>query len=321
MDETNKERFVLQQQGSILFGKGTDTPYISFLFKDPYYQDCARVLADRVYTLRRRKDGHGVDVGSGCGGSAVVFIDYHDRLTCVEPEDELRKWIPIHFPNNPRVVSIEGRAENLSDVVEDSADVVYLCNVFPHLKGKEEKSIEEISKILDYRGFCAFDFGPSNYEYKNLKISDFRKGKPGEGEIMSELGHPLQHLFYKKLESRVKRALAECGIDYEGDLWPPEKARASRKELTDLFGDYGMDLSVTEELMPISGKRIKNFLIFGGRLVFFRKYPMNEIPEEVRGNIVNQALEETFDDFLFKEFENIDAYHPMAVCIAQKIRK
>ena len=313
---TDKEKFVLQQEGSQLFG-GTDTPYMAFLAKDAYYPDCARKLAQGVYARRRTKDGHAIDLGAGCGGSGRVFIDFHDKLTCVEPEEGLRRWLSFMFPENPRVRIVDGRAENLAEVVQGPADVVYLCNVMPHLIGREDGPIQQISQALTPSGFCAFDLGPSNYTYEQLRLANFRDpsgAKPGE--IATELGHPIQHLFYEHLRPIVEEKLAH--LDLGKDSWPPEKGRFTREGLTTAFGDHGMDLAITEELMPIAGTRIKNFIALGGRLVHFRKEPYNTVPVNVRDPIIEQALARTFEDPRFKTLEEISAYHPMAIGIAQK---
>lgn len=313
-----------------VFSGNAATPYAAFNLRDRYYWESARFVIDAAKARLGGKLGNVVDLGAGIGISTMEALKDAKEVVAVEPEESMRYFLRLNVMGDPRVTILDGKAEHLHSAIQyaftdyqDSSDVhldaVLCCQVF-HLfnpPGKESgvgSILDQISKVLREGGVLAFDLGPSNFEFAT-PIADHRSGKTNRGEVLTELAHPLYQLAHQLLYRIVKREFPEFGRE---DLWPPVAARINLTFLKEECKKAGLlDLQVSEEFLPVSGKRVIDF-VRSGWAVFFRWPPLSELPADKKLTLMDEALRQLFREPDFQAMSTVMSYHPTAVFTAVK---
>lgn len=322
-----------------VFAGNAAVAYAAFNLRDPYYPEMARFVINAAKAKLDGRLGTVVDIGAGIGMSTMEILkDDVDRVIAVEPEEGMRYFCELNTMGDPRVQVIAGRGEELieylgavrgrvSDIYNRSetadivkkVDAVLCCQVF-HLfnpPGKESlvpRLLSQVAKALRVGGVFAFDLGPSNFEFAT-PLADHRSGGGKRGEIITELAHPLYQRAHEILLGVVRREFPALARE---SLWPPAAARMSFKYLNEACEKAGLrNLEVSEELSPVSGKRVINF-IRNGWTVFFRWPPLSELPTDRKLELMKEALNRLFQEEDFSAMSNVMSYHPTAVFTAVK---
>lgn len=320
-----------------IFSGNAAIAYAAFNLRDPYYREMVNaVIHGAQYATGRKNLGIVVDLGAGIGISTMEILKHADRVVAVEPDAGMRYMLELNVMGNPAVNVVEGRGESLVSALY-RVDQLWTSSVLTHIflgvgavlcsqvfhlfnpPGKETlvpKVLYQCMDSLKRGGVLAFDLSPSNYEF-SLPLADHRNGEVRQGEIMTELAHPL----YQRVHQVLLKLVKEKFPDFQREnLWPPVSARMSYAFLRDNCEVHRLgNFTVLEELVPISGERIIDFPR-NGWTVFFRWPPLSELPAEEKLALMNTALSAVFLDPDFEAMKNVMAYHPTAVCTAVKYR-
>lgn len=326
-----------------VFAGNAAIAYAAFNLRDPYYPEMARFVIEAAKSRLNSTLvtlGTVVDLGAGIGMSTMELLKEPsvERVIAVEPEAGMRYFCELNTMGDPRARVIEGRGENLSDVItpqlvghditlerEWKLDAVLCCQVF-HLfnpPGQEclvPKVFAEVARVLQRSGVFAFDLGPSNFEFAT-PLSDHRASRASgrgiirRGEILTEFAHPLYQQAHAIAYDVVKREFS----DFEREnLWPPAAARMSFDFLRDACEQAGLhDLAVREDFSPVSGRRVINFLRNGWH-VWFRWPPLSDLPAERKIALIGEVMNELFRQPDFEAMGSVMSYHPTAVFTAMR---
>lgn len=320
-----------------IFSGNAAVPYAAFNLRDDYYREMATFVVNVAKSRLGKKNlGTVVDLGAGIGISTMEILKYAERVVAVEPDAGMRYMLELNVMGDPRVIVVDGRGEVLmqslvplndlwKDVpgLQDEQTQSYfvgfdavLCSQAFHLFNPPDKEslvpkvLSEVSRVLRQGGVFAFDLGPSNYKFA-LPIADHRLGFPPQhGQIVTELAHPLYQRVHNIVLGIVRREFPDFGRE---NLWPSVAARMSFNFLSDSCEIAGLrNLQVSEDLSPVSGKRVIEF-IRNGWTVFFRWPPLSELPSEKKLSLMNEALSQLFLLPDFEAMQSVMSYHPTAV--------
>ena len=312
---------------SVFSGQAAAAAFAAFNLRDRYYRQMAGLVINASRARHAWVAPRVIDVGARVGITTMEVLStsnfgHSGRIIAVEAEEEMRRYCAINTMGDPRVEVVEGNGGNLRKAIGNHffADAVLICQGL-HLyhPSRENTSVptvlQQVSMSLCRSGVVTFDLGPSNYEF-DLPLTDHRRGiMSTSGEIMTELNHPLYQRAQAILLDIVLREIP--GFDQK-NLWPPLAARMDFDFLTEACKQAGLnELQVSEELVPISGQRVVNF-IRNGWAVFFRWPPLSDSPTEQKLALMKEALNRLFKASDFEAMSTMVSYHPSAVFTAVK---
>ncbi len=293
----------------------------AFAMRDPYYYDMARIAIRTVERLLTSRYKIAIDIGAGTGMSTMKLLELNifSKIYAVEPDGSMLHFLRLNTMGNPRVEVVKGKAEELSSLISGKVDFILASEVAPlfNVPGKSQIPVafQQIAKVLKKGGIFAATLGPSNYNF-NLRISDHRSGKVEEGDIMTELSHPL----YQKAHEIAMEIVRERYQDFDlENLWPTPKARMDYSLLRIRCEEAGLRLNeIAEELSEISGKRVLEF-IRNAWSVWMRWGKLSTFSPEEKRAFMAEVLQRLCNEPDFKWLENKTAYHPVGVIIAEKV--
>lgn len=94
-----------------------------------------------IYKKILKKDGLCFDIGANIGNKAETFINYFDKVICVEPQPNCSLKIKDRFSNRPNVIVV-----NKACGSEVGKSVLFVSNRFNTLSTMSEKFIETTKK-------------------------------------------------------------------------------------------------------------------------------------------------------------------------------
>ena len=148
-----------EQSKPQVFSGNAAIPYAAFNLRDPYYREMARFVIRAAEARFGKPLQTVVDLGAGIGISTMEILAHVDadcRVIAVEPEEGMRYFCGLNTMGDPRVEVVEGRGENLSEVITAFTSVnAVLCSQVFHLfnpPGKESvvpAVLKQIATVLE----------------------------------------------------------------------------------------------------------------------------------------------------------------------------
>lgn len=239
----------------------------------PFYQATNRRLVDLTNLSSCRRV---LDLACGTGNVTKLILDKLEELrdNCVIAMDASSQAVEeareeLSSFGSSVIKFVQGRAEELSESVQEKVDAVVFCNAI-HMVREKDKVVEQVSRVLSPEGLFAFN------------TSFFEGSHPKESEK-----------FYRRWMMQAMRILKR---EYDIRV-SREKKVASRLKLTideyeELVGRH--DLSVEDKRIESVGVPLEGWLGISEYSEFI-KGALPGVPLDKGREALQQAVRDVFD--------------------------
>lgn len=284
-----------------------------------YYPAMARLVIDQA--LARRGPllgGTVIDVGCGIGMSTMEILERTDtgRVFAVDSSDAMLRICETGFLGNSRVETIRASAGEPRFMNSYDAEMIF-CIQMIHLLHKSEAeskvpaAVASFGEVLVSGGVLAMDFGPSNGDFRTFTLADPRMG-PKDGEIMSELAHPL----YRAVMDVLPEEASEWGLNISS-FWPPASTRFRREFLEETLRARSFGgIRFVEGLYPMRGVDVWNHICLNLWTVAKRWLKDSGLTPEQFFKMLEDAVKHVMDSDDFGKHLTVSAFHPYQILTA-----
>lgn len=296
--------------------------FLEFNNRNPYYRIIAHSLVENICSFGPRLRGVGRDrFGNVCdvlgrtGYAAWAAVSFAESITFVEHRPDFLEYLRREF---------DGFGDTISIV--DAPSIVGLPNVLRAQSRLFDTVLccEQVSQLYDsYTEFVSslpladgavlgLTLGPSHHRFTTFRVADFRSGVVRDGEIMSELSHPIRQAAHRELVR-----LAKERHDYDrNDAWPPAAKAFDPAEVREANWVAGFaDCLVLESAFPVPGSAI-HLYIQNAWTSNMRFPPLADLPQDAKIALLKDSFEIVRAMPEYPQWCGVPAYHPVAFYIA-----
>ncbi len=200
--------------------------------------------------------------------------------------------------------------EPLSDL-ESCERVVICCEQAAMLHPVYQSFIWQVCEATDTEVF-AMTLGPSHHRFTTYRVADHRSGVVKDGEVMSELSHPIRQATHAEI---VRLAKERHGFDRD-DAWPPVAKAFDPCEVRNANEQAGFNgLQIIEETFVVPGHQI-HLYDQNGWTFYMRWSPLSDLSGDAKIALLSEAITNVRARPEYDAWCEIEAYHPVAFYIA-----
>lgn len=286
----------------------------AFCSRNGYYYEHAMRLWQFASQLTVHT-GHFVDIRGRTGYlTDALSIGAAERYTIIEPRAPFAAFLRAKYRERSNVTIVEEEVVPALEHLAGEIDLALCCEQSSFLRPNYPEVAAALAAKMTAGSVFGMTMGPSHHPFRNYRIADHRSGVVREGEVMSELSHPI-HQRVQNLVLKIVRA--EHGY-YRTDVWPPAAKAFDPAEVQAANDQAGFDtLLIAEELMPVPGSQVPYYGL-NGWTSFFRWSPLADLTVETKISILLRAVTAVVEDPEYDKLAEVEAFHPTAYYLAIK---
>lgn len=292
--------------------------FAAFNAKNPYYRHIAARFCELAKMLRPGARRF-ADILPRTGYNTRALGNV-ESVTLIEHRPAFADYLKTEFQNEPnrRVVRTALAVDDLINFIAGphGFDVSLVCESIAPFAPKYRALAGAAGRAASERSVFGITMGPSYHRFASWKVADFRNGGVvGEGELMSELSHPVHQAVHREL---VRLARERHRYD-RADAYPPAENALDFTWLRAMNEKAGFPNTVVfEERFAVPGHLVHQYCQ-NGWTFYMRFGALAELREKNKPAaiaLLKEAIENVRGMPQYEAWCKVAAWHPVGYCFA-----